>query len=277
METLIERAMQTWAENCSWVLALFLSGSRANPAAVKNKYDSYEYYLVSLSGINIDRQMESTVWADVFESEILQFGLIHRSRRLKYRIFLADNNRIDLTVLDRDEMEKIREENSLLSLCFDREGAYSDLPQSNDLSCRTKKPEPEDFEICCQEFFADMTDVAINLMEDDIYPAQLALIRAGKSLYKINMAAVAGESSFSLNLGEDGKNLKAYMSSVEYDHLMRSFAESRPDRIWDALFQACMLFRKQGLKLNELEGLNYPKKLDVRMMRYFRSLWEEKR
>lgn len=275
METLINGAMQTWAENNSWVMALFLTGSRANPAAVRNIYDPHEYYVVYKAGVKVSELMDSIDWESILSIKVLQAAILKKGRRLKYRIFLSDNSRIDLTVLDKEEMEKIREENSLLLLQYDREDLYRELPQVNDLSYRTGKPDAEEFQAWCQNFFADMTDVAINLLADEILPAQLAFSRARQSLYKLSLAAVASESSFRLNLGKDGSNLRAYMSEVEYDHLMRSFAASRPDRIWDALFQACMLFRKQGLKLNELEGLEYPKKLDVRMMKYFRKLWEE--
>ena len=274
METFIQHAMLSWASVTPTVAAVFMTGSRMNPAAVKKESDPYDFVLV---GNPKDVQVTEMDWGEQFSSSILQIGCVENEPYPRYRIFLEDASRINITVVSEEGMEAFLKKDSLATVLYDPQEKYQTLENPNDLTLRTKKPTPKEYALWCQRFFSDITDVVIALAEEELVVAQAKLSRAREALLAINRAAVASDSSFHINLGSDGENLKAYTNEVEYDHLARSYAQTERARIWDAVFQACMLFRKAGLKLNAVEGFSYPKKLDVDMMRYLRKTWEETR
>lgn len=271
MDSFMNQALQAWVEKKSQVQALLETGRRANPAAVHQALDPYEYDLV----VDSDEEMIlGEDWGAVFDDQVIQQGLLQSGPLRTYRILLAKDRRIQWTVGRLEALLPRIEKDSLAKPLYDPQGLFSERMEANDLSYRIQRPEAQAMEECCQRFFAYMTDVALALVEEQIFPALLAFAKARENLMEMTLPAVAARSSFSVNLGQDGSNLRAYMGEVEYDHLLRSYSSARPDRIWDALFQACMLFRKEGMALDELGVFSYPRKLDVEMMQYFRKLWE---
>lgn len=274
METFIQHAMISWATTCSTVNALLMTGTRVNPAAVKRETDPYDFLLITQES---GEMLLKEDWSALFSEATLQVGCVQQDDISRYRIFLANATRLNITVLHPQKAKEVLEKDTLAKVLYDPHEEYANRENPNDLSLRTKKPTGEEYDLWCQQFFANITDVALALVEEEEMVAQAALNRARKALLEITSAAVASDSSFHINVGKDGQNLKAYMNDVEYDHLARSYAPTEKARLWDALFQACMLFRKAGLKLNALDEFTYPKKLDVEMLRYLRKTWEETR
>lgn len=274
MENFIQHAMISWATTDEAILVLFMTGTRVNPAAVKRETDPYDFLLVTQ---NNGKSLLQEDWSAQFSEPLLQVGCIQEGRAPRYRILLGNNTRINITVLHPQDVPEVLEKDSLAKAIYDPNEQYASREKPNDLTLRVKKPTVEEYDLWCQQFFANITDVALALVEEQEMVAQAALSHARSALLSMNRAAVASDSSFHINVGTEGENLKAYMSEVEYDHLARSYAPTEKKRLWDALFQACMLFRKAGLKLNELDEFTYPKRLDVEMLRYLRRLWEETR
>lgn len=274
METFIQHAMISWATTNSTVMALLMTGTRVNPAAVKRETDPYDFLLITRESGDTLLQED---WSAQFSEEVLQAGCVQEGKISRYRIFLANATRLNITVLTPEDAKEILEKDTLAKVLYDPNEEYANRENPNDLSQRSKKPTSEEYDLWCQQFFANITDVALALTEEEEMLAQAALGRAREALLAMTSAAVASDSSFHINVGNDGQNLRAYMSEVEYDHLARSYAPTEKARLWDALFQSCMLFRKAGLKLNELDDFTYPKRLDVEMLRYLRKTWEETR
>lgn len=274
MERMISSLIETWASETESVEALFATGPRENPAAVKRDSDPYDYIVVLTHGEEVFAEAD---WAGVLGQEVLQAGLVSGDATPAFRIFLADGTRINFLLADPSKIETVLTTDSLARAVYDPHQLFADRKASTDLSRRMKPPKPEEFARFYQAFFMHMSDVAAALMDDELLVAQVRLEKARRILRTVTMAAVASKSGFRINLGPEGVNLKAYMNEVAYDHLVRSYAQTDELRIWDAVFQACMLFRKSGLALHESENLAYPKELDVRMMQYLRHCWEERR
>ncbi len=274
MDERILQTMTDWAAEHESVRALFETGPRVNKAAVQRESDPYEFIVLVRAYTD---EIEQEDWSARFGEETLQVGKTQIQPDPAYRILLASDIRLDLVVAEEARIRALLAEDSLVAVCYDPEGAYADRSEATDLSRRTKKPTEQEYEMWCQKFFKEATDTAAALVSGNLIVAQRVMERLRTTLWKMNEAAVASDSSFLINLGRDGCNLKAYMDEVEFDHLARSYARTDAGRIWDALFQACMLFRKAGLRLNEREGFAYPKKMDVNMMHHLRDLWEAMR
>ncbi|MCI6659878.1 MAG: aminoglycoside 6-adenylyltransferase [Peptoniphilaceae bacterium] len=262
-----------WAEQDDRVRSVAFSGERVNKAAVLYPSDPY---CLTFGVTKPESFVQETDWEQVFQTALLQKDSVG-GEPLQIRLLFDDLTRIDISIVSSEEMAGLIERDTLMRIRFDKDGILNVETQPTDLSHRTARPTPEQYRLWCATFFKEVTDVALSLQEGELLPAQRALDRARKPLIKMTEAAVASTAEYHLNFGPDDRNLKAYMDAKEYDHLMRSYAFSDIDRIWDALFQSCMLFRRAGLRLDETGDFTYPRKMDVSIMQHFRTLWEESR
>ncbi|MDD7593469.1 MAG: aminoglycoside 6-adenylyltransferase [Peptoniphilaceae bacterium] len=272
-ETIVQHAVVAWAHATEGIGAVFATGARENPAAVQKKTMPYRYIVESERGAAPVMEED---WAERLQEKVLQLAVVAHQPDV-VRLFMANDVRVTFCVVAPEDLETALAADSLARAVYDPEARFAERPAPTDLTLRFKAPTPERVTLWCNQFFMNMTDVALALYDDEPWQAQTYLDAAREALIPMAFAAAASESGFFVNLGERGENLKAYMSDTAYDHLMRSYAPTDAARIWDALFQACMLFRKCGLKLDELDGYTYPRKMDVEMMQYFRRLWEETR
>lgn len=123
-------------------------------------------------------------------------------------------------------------------------------------------------------YFRHIIDTAMILEHEQNLTAQISLHHARKILFQIVEAAVDIKTGGQAQYGPQAYQLSQYLSEIPLDHLNRSYPVTDKDRIWDAIFQACMLFRKAGLLIMEKTELDYPKEIDVEMMKILRALWE---
>lgn len=214
-------------------------------------------------------------WAVMLGRDPIQSGVTDRSP-LRIRLLTQDHLRLDFLVEETDQLVTRIEQDSLVEILLDREDHFMAGRITSDLSHREKAPDVEDLKILPDRFFAEMTDMAFYLDQEEWLPALMSLARARRILLRFLRIAIARKNGFSINLGEDLRNLSAYMPQDQYESLLRTYATSDPRSLWDALFQACMLFRKAALTIDQGSSFHYPRQLDVEMMQLFRSLWKEK-
>lgn len=274
-EKRLSATMVHWAESNEKIRALALCGEAVNRAAVKKHFPLYEWYLAVAGDFHLDH----VVWKTIFGETPILAGGFSQGLRKEDRIRLAFEGgvRFNLTFYDPTYLSPALEEESLHRLLVDKDQQMTEQQEPTDLSHRCKRPDEGQCQLWCSRFFSSVMDAVISLHRGEVLSSQLFLENARQPLLEISKAATAFDADFRLNLGDHGENLSAYMDEVCYDHLLRSFAFSEVARIWDAIFQACMLFRKSGLKLDQAGIFSYPRRTDVELLRLFRGFWEEER
>lgn len=271
VEKNLKRPIVHWAQNTEAVRQVVMTGDRVNRAAVKIEFLPYEW-LLSLGRGAVWQEPD---WAQVFGEMPLHLAHPDHTGRTVHLLF-ADRSRVILRFLEQEALDSILREDSLCEVILDKDARYGARPRPTDLSRRVKKPTEEQFRAWCDAYFVEIVDAAFAAADQQPLPAATALERARGVLLQMTEAAIAAGSDFSINLGIDGSNLRAYAETVWYDHYVRTYAAATVDSIWDAVFQACMLFRKAGLLLGEKCGYAYPKKEDVEILQMLRTTWEEK-
>lgn len=261
-------------------------GDRINNAVVQTRSFPYEF-IVSTSdpdGMPLFQWLAEEPFGPVIQASILPLqpdapkSLQHISRDVQFvYIFTEDGVRLHVYLLRPNEFERVMEEDSLVEVLWDATRKYGSALRPTDISHRLKKPTAREVECWCDAFFYAITQVAIALQEKRWSSAQQALTRARTPLYDTLCAAVAARSSFTINLGRDGDQLASYAPQEYMQHWSKTYSASDAASLWDALFQACMLFRKTGLEIAECSGYAYPKERDVKLLRLFRTMWEASR
>lgn len=267
----ISRIVIRWAQEEPSVSQVVVNGDRVNRAAVVNPL--YEYrWIVAAEDLDA---ASASYEALGFGQEPIYRVRFKRDEDIVVYTLLPDKTRLRARFVAPERLDALLEEDSLCEVILDKPARYGARPRPTDLSHRLRKPSREEFQRLCDRFFIDIVDCAIRISIDELIPAQFALERARKVMIALVSYYASSESDFTLNLGTDGRNLKAYLSSEFYDHLHRSFSGTDANQLWDALFQACMLFRKAGLKLGENCHYEYPRQRDVEVLSMLRTMWGE--
>ncbi len=258
-----------WASKYESIQHVVLTGTRVNNAAIKTPFLEYQWIL-SISDIKFIDELD---WEKILPTKLIQTGKFIRNGVSFVRLFYDDFTRFDIEIVSKEELVERIKNDTLCDILLDKDHTFGASGRPTDISRRIKKPTNEKFQSWFNSFFSYMTDVCIYLRNDSYIAAQYAFQDARIPLLKMVEASVAANSDFSVNLGYNGQNLKAYMDQETYNHFTRTFSSMRFDTLWDAVFQACMVFRKEGLHLAEVCGYEYPKETDVRILRKFRELW----
>lgn len=252
------------------VRLLIRSGRWINPAASSDKDSPYEWWVGSQS---------PEEWKQLSFEEWLGFSLIQASllslSPLSFRLLLPNRMRLDLRIEKAQSLVERMKSDTLMAVVIDKDDLIKEDRVTSDISHRTKSPDMEDLKLLPGNFFREMSDMAFYLKGGEVFPAQQALERGRKILLRLTETAVARSNGYSINLGEDLRNARAYMDPSQYETLLRTYSASNLAPLWDALFQSCILFRKVGLAIDQGTSFAYPRKLDVEMMKMFRQLWKE--
>lgn len=252
------------------VRLLVRAGRWINPAATADKDSPYSWWLGS-------RDLD--FWRDFSFENLLDQPLIQSSLLSfdppRFRLLLPNRMRLEFLVDRPEAVVKRMEADSLTEVRVDKDDRVIEDRVTSDISHRTKSPDMEELKLLPGNFFREMSDMAFYLQGKELIPAQQALDRGRKILLRLAETAVARSNGYSINLGEDLRNVGAYMDPNQYESLQRTYSNTDMDNLWDALFQSCILFRKVGLAIDQGTSFNYPRKLDVEMMKMFRQIWKE--
>ncbi|MDD7732379.1 MAG: aminoglycoside 6-adenylyltransferase [Firmicutes bacterium] len=252
------------------VRLLVRAGRWINPAATADKDSPYSWWLGSPDlDFWRDFSFENFLGQPLIQSSLLSFA------PLCFRLLLSNRMRLDFLVDRPEAVVKRMEADSLTEVRVDKDDRVMEDRVTSDISHRTKSPDMEELRLLPGNFFREMSDMAFYLQGKELIPAQQALDRGRKILLRLAETAVARSNGYSINLGEDLRNVGAYMDPNQYESLQRTYANTDMDNLWDALFQSCILFRKVGLAIDQGTSFDYPRKLDVEMMKMFRQIWKE--
>ena len=252
------------------VRLLVRAGRWINPAATADKDSPYSWWLGSRDlDFWRDFSFENLLGQPLIQSSLLSFD------PPRFRLLLPNRMRLDFLVDRPEAVVKRMEADSLTEVRVDKDDRVMEDRVTSDISHRTKSPDMEELKLLPGNFFREMSDMAFYLQGKELIPAQQALDRGRKILLRLAETAVARSNGYSINLGEDLRNVGAYMDPNQYESLQRTYANTDMDNLWDALFQSCILFRKVGLTIDQGTSFDYPRKLDVEMMKMFRQIWKE--
>lgn len=260
-----------WASMQDNIHLIAWTGDRVNSASVNNPLHPYQWIL------GVEDVHQDLAFEELGLEDMIQCANIQSDDEPNYHILFKDRTRFEVLVKDKEDFDEYLNMDSLSEVVLDKNHLYGARPKPTDLAYREVKPEAEEIYLCQEVFFKEATALCMYLYNNDLLPGQLALERLRKPLLTVTRAYCGLQSEFTVNLGTDLRNLKVYLTPEWFDHLSRTFSSFHRDQMWDALFQACMLFRKCGLALDEKLKYSYPRDMDVAMLKLFRSMWEEVR
>ena len=267
------------AKNDPRVLAAYLKGSRANPAAPRDVYQDFDVmYVVRETG----SFLEDPSWLSVFGTVLLKqeqdedfgygdrFGIRSRyEESYSWLLIFDDGSRIDIGVETPACLAQGRNRNKLFLPLLDKTGCLPQLPAPSDRDYHVQPPAPGQFQGCCNEFFWSLCDVCKGIQRDELPFAMTTYhTRTRIMLEQMLVWYVGCRTGFSLSCGKLNKYLKKHLPEDWYSDYTQIYSGSDYPGFRKAVLAACGLFRKAALAVGAHLGYSYPQEAETGFFRY---------
>ncbi|MCR2821929.1 aminoglycoside 6-adenylyltransferase [Lederbergia panacisoli] len=234
------------AEKDERIRAVMMNGSRVNSNVKKDRYQDYDivYYVHELNSFLADHS-----WVNAFGERIIMqmpdaMSLFPSDwPGFSYLMQFADGNRIDLTLLPVEEIKNQSKFDSLSVVLLDKDKKLPHLPKPNESDYITKKPTPEEFMDCQNEFWWVATYVAKGLKRSELPYAKSMIEGPVRSMLVLMLDWYIGSKHlFKVNTGKDGKWLERYLDKKVWGKFVSTYSTGDYQDIWRGLYAMCSLF-----------------------------------
>ncbi len=270
----------SFAKNDPRVRVVGMEGSRTNVNVPKDEFQDYDitYVVTDMESFKKDDK-----WLDYFGKRIIMqkpeaMSLFppELGNWFSYLMLFEDGNRIDLTLVPIDELEQYISSDKLLMILLDKDKRIQEPIIPTDEDYHVKKPSPEFFDDCCNEFWWVSTYVSKGLFRKEIlFAIEHLKVYVRPNLLRMMAWKVGIETDFSISVGKSYKYMDKYLSQDVWKRLLSTYRNSSYEEIWDALFECHSLFRETSKFVANKLGYRYPD-YDDKVIRYIRKLYQSK-
>jgi aminoglycoside 6-adenylyltransferase len=259
------------------VRAVIMTGSRANPAATRDRFQDYDitYLVEDVAPYRRNRHIP-VHFGDIM---ILQNpddmgDATADPGRYAYLMQFMDGNRIDLTFRPVSDVRAILADS--LSLVLLDKDARLELPPPSARAYLPTKPTAKQFGDCCNEFWWLNPYVAKGLYRDQIPYAKAVLDELLRGqLVRMLTWYVALTTNFQVTVGLAGKHLKRHLASELWNLLERTYSNAQAYNIWEALFAMDELFRRTARATASAFGFAYLEREDALVSVFIHQIRDE--
>ncbi len=270
----------TFAKNDPRIRVVGMEGSRANVNVAKDKFQDYDIsYLVT----DMNSFKKDDKWLDYFgkriimqKPEAMSLFTPTLGNWFSYLMLFEDGNRIDLKLVPIEELDLYLSRDKLLKILLDKDNRIKKPVVPTDEDYHVKKPSPEFFDDCCNEFWWVSTYVAKGLLRREIlYATEHLNLHLRPELLRMMAWKVGIETDFSISVGKSYKYIDKYLSKDVWKRLLSTYKNSTYEEVWAALFECHSLFRETSKFVAKELGYRYPD-YDEKVTQYIKKLYKSK-
>jgi len=258
------------------VRAVVMNGSRVNPEVPPDFFRDFDVVFIVTEKKSF---IEDPGWIKVFgELMILQLPDEMSDPPpgdkdyYGYLMQFADGNRIDLTLLPVDKIDRLNED-SLTLVLLDKDGILPVFPPPNLSGYLTKPPTARQFFDCTNEFWWVCPYVAKGLWRREIIYAKHMLDHyVREQLDKMLTWYIGINSDFQKYPGKLGKYFESCLDHSTWEMLLKTYPDADIEHTWQALFSMTDLFRKIAIPVAEHFDYEYLFESDERVSAYLKHV-----
>ncbi|WP_341518042.1 aminoglycoside 6-adenylyltransferase [Bacillus paramobilis] len=259
------------------IRAVIMNGSRVNPNVKRDCFQDYDImYVVS----DIQSFTSNHNWIHRFgEIMIVQMpeemSLIPADEdgKFPYLMQFMDGNRIDLTLVPFDLINKFVGQDSLSKLLLDKDNCIVEFPPASDKDYLIQKPTEKEFLDCCNEFWWCSTNVGKGLWREELSYAKGMLDGPVRDMFIVMLEWHIGmKTDFTGNAGKFGKHFEQYIEKDMWEQFKRTYSNAEYEDIWESFFVMGDMFREVANEFANAYGYQYPQVDDDRVTSYLKHV-----
>lgn len=272
------------AQNDNRIRAVYMSGSRVDPDATHDKYSDFDivYIVKSIQSFTKDDQ-----WLDRFGDRLIMQKPndwyshpydYDSNEPFVYLMQFKDGNRIDLTLVDTDNMENCIDDKEPRIILLDKDGIERLKNIEAGEFYNIQKPSPEAFRDTCNEFWWLSTYVAKGLCRKEFMFVKTFMEQHEMGMFlKMLDWKIGIDNDFSVSTGKCFKYFGRYLSDSEMERFTNIFPSGDYEEIWDKLFKMCEFFHELASTVAAHFKFEYGKVEAENVMAYLKKMWEEQK
>ncbi|WP_128893899.1 aminoglycoside 6-adenylyltransferase [Longirhabdus pacifica] len=233
------------------IRAVYMNGSRTNPNVPKDIFQDYDVVFVVTETMSF---IKDTGWISIFgdllmvqEPDKLDKGIGKEkdfSRTYTYLMLFTDGNRIDLRMQTKADMLHEYGKDKLTVPLLDKDNILPAISSPTEIDYYVKKPAAGEFESCINNFWWCSQNVAKGIWRDELpYASLMFQYTTRDSLDKMVNWWIGIQYDFQVSTGKMGKYYKKYLPADYWEMYEQTYGDGDYQRMWNALFVACDLFR----------------------------------
>lgn len=260
------------------IRAVSMEGSRANPAAPKDKYQDYDitYYVTDMAPF-----YNNPVWVENQFGKPLIMQMPQAMRfpdsgaHFNYMMIYPDTNRLDLTFSPYKYVDN--GEPSVTLLDKDNGNGFRPvLPPPSDAVYHIQPPSPLFYYSCCNNFWWCLNNIAKGIARDELaYVMNMLNSVVRPELHDMINWYLGTQHGFNFSTGKDGKYFKNYLSPELYAQYDKTYSGADYNAVWAAIFVMCDLFHSLALIVAENFGFTYRQEEEYGIREYIRICREQ--
>lgn len=258
------------------IRAVVMNGSRVNPSARRDIFQDYDvvYYVTEVAPYRGNKDFIRPFGELMILQTPEDMGdpPPDNDGHYTYLMQFLDGSRIDLSL---DPLERIPRvpDDSLAVVLLDKDGRIPPLPAPSDSVYLPKKPTPQQFHDCCNEFWWVSAYVAKGLWRDELTYTKEMLDRVVREeMLKMLTWYYGTQTDFQRSPGKLGKYFKQCLAPELWALLESTYADAQPEHIWDSLFTMGDLFRQTARSVAAYCGYDYPEQDDRNVSAHLRHV-----
>jgi len=279
----IKKLIIEFATNDARIRTVLLNGSRANSKISPDKYQDFDItYIVD----DIESLLSDKSWTSAFGDRLiwqLPVEMVvgkkddENSRGFAMLMIFKDGNRIDLTLLPKDEIDSNYKVDSLTIVWLDKDKIFSNIGLPNDSDYLVQKPSEKEFLDACNEFWWVCTYVAKGLLRNEIIYSKEMLETVVRPMFMNVITWHIGiETHFSASVGKGGKFMKGFLPPDLYDKILQTYSDHIIENNWKAVFLMMDIFGKLARSVSGKLKFEYRVEEEQNVVEYLNQLYKEK-
>jgi len=258
------------------IRVVILEGSRANSNSPRDILQDYDIvYIVE----ELAPFVNDPSWAERFGEllimqipDTMQDPPSSLGGHFTYLMQFRDGTRIDLSFYTL-EAYRVRGRDSLSVLLLDKDHKFENFSAADESDYYPKPPTAKTFSDCCNEFWWVSIYVAKGLWRNEITYAKFMLdeiVRA--QLMKLLIWYIGMQTNFHRNPGKQGKYFQTFLSTTEWDSLLKTYADADIDHNWEALYTMAELFQTVALQVADRFHFSYPDEECLGVLEFLKNI-----
>ena len=244
------------------ILAVYMNGSRVNPAAKKDIFQDYDivYVVRETEPFRTDR-----TWIDRFGERLYmqypeenEVDRLHADQCYGWLIQFADGSRLDLHVRTAECAREDLRQDRMFRILYDRTGCLAGVGEPTDEDYWIRRPSQEEFHSACNEFWWCLNNVAKGLWRGEILYAQdMVNCHVRPQLIAVLSWKAGIAEGFTCSAGKSGKYLYRYLPEQDWERLLKTYAPGNVEAMWEAVIVMCELFDASAREVAGMLTLDY--------------------
>ncbi|MEM6840419.1 MAG: aminoglycoside 6-adenylyltransferase [Cyanobacteria bacterium P01_C01_bin.120] len=258
------------------IRAAILNGSRACKSVKKDPFQDFDViYLTSDLQFFIDNHD----WIDCFGERIIlempwykDFEPEEYGGQFNYQMLLKNGFRIDLTFASLDRADFVVKNDPVGAVLLDKDGLINESLFADESIYLVKPPTRRKFENCCNSFWWVLQNVAKGIRRAELPYAMTMLHFTREELHRVISWHIGLMNEFSVSSGKMGKYFEKHLDDNHWRMYQKTYPSADYDSMWQAVSEACHLFRELSIEIADGLSFEYPHADDKAMTAYLEGV-----